>query len=69
VITRAARSRISRFIVSAPVNEPDPATFYGGDAVGYTDYRCGKVTDVASNRKPAPARSVACDVAGDRWLH
>jgi N-ethylmaleimide reductase len=38
MITRAARSRISRFIVSAPVNEPDPATFYGGDAVGYTDY-------------------------------
>lgn len=23
---------------SAPLNEPDPATFYGGDARGYTDY-------------------------------
>lgn len=22
----------------APLNEPDPATFYGGDAAGYTDY-------------------------------
>jgi len=22
----------------APLNEPDPATFYGGDATGYTDY-------------------------------
>jgi len=22
----------------APLNQPDPATFYGGGAAGYTDY-------------------------------
>ncbi|HEY0485097.1 MAG TPA: alkene reductase [Mycobacteriales bacterium] len=27
-----------RWQSGAPVNEPDPATFYGGDAEGYTDY-------------------------------
>ena len=27
-----------RFRQDAPLNEPDPATFYGGDARGYTDY-------------------------------
>lgn len=23
---------------NADLNDPDPATFYGGDAAGYTDY-------------------------------
>ncbi|MBT2597101.1 alkene reductase [Arthrobacter sp. ISL-72] len=27
-----------RIFSDAPLNEPDPATFYGGDATGYTDY-------------------------------
>lgn len=27
-----------RFKYNAPLNEPDPQTFYGGDAKGYTDY-------------------------------
>ena len=27
-----------RFRLQAPLNEPDPPTFYGGDARGYTDY-------------------------------
>lgn len=27
-----------RFELSAPLNEPDPSTFYGGDEHGYTDY-------------------------------
>ena len=27
-----------RFLENAPLNEPDPDTFYGGDATGYTDY-------------------------------
>lgn len=27
-----------RFAKNAPLNEPDPATFYGGDEKGYTDY-------------------------------
>jgi 2,4-dienoyl-CoA reductase-like NADH-dependent reductase (Old Yellow Enzyme family) len=29
---------IDRLRTSAPLNEPDPTTFYGGDAHGYTDY-------------------------------
>lgn len=29
---------VERFRRRAPLNEPDPATFYGGGAVGYTDY-------------------------------
>lgn len=29
---------VERFRVGAPLNEPDQATFYGGDATGYTDY-------------------------------
>ncbi len=28
----------TRFAEDAPLNEPDPSTFYGGDAQGYTDY-------------------------------
>lgn len=27
-----------RFMANAPLNKPDQATFYGGDAKGYTDY-------------------------------
>jgi N-ethylmaleimide reductase len=27
-----------RFAQGAALNEPDPETFYGGDAAGYTDY-------------------------------
>jgi N-ethylmaleimide reductase len=27
-----------RFAQGAELNEPDPETFYGGDAAGYTDY-------------------------------
>lgn len=27
-----------RFMTGAPLNEPVPSTFYGGDATGYTDY-------------------------------
>ena len=27
-----------RFRLGAPLNQPDRATFYGGDARGYTDY-------------------------------
>jgi len=29
---------VERFKLNAPLNEPDPATFYGGDEKGYTDY-------------------------------
>ena len=29
---------LERYRIGAPLNEPDPATFYGGDARGYTDY-------------------------------
>jgi N-ethylmaleimide reductase len=29
---------VTRFRLDAPLNEADPATFYGGDAHGYTDY-------------------------------
>lgn len=29
---------VERFKVNAPLNTPDPATFYGGDETGYTDY-------------------------------
>jgi N-ethylmaleimide reductase len=29
---------VERLRKSAPLNEPDPATFYGGGAKGYTDY-------------------------------
>jgi N-ethylmaleimide reductase len=33
---------VERLLETAPLNEPDPATFYGGDAVGYTDYPARK---------------------------
>ncbi|MDJ0512230.1 MAG: alkene reductase [Methyloceanibacter sp.] len=29
---------VERFRKDAPLNAPDPQTFYGGDAAGYTDY-------------------------------
>jgi N-ethylmaleimide reductase len=29
---------VERVRAGAPLNTPDPATFYGGDATGYTDY-------------------------------
>ena len=29
---------VERFRQDAPLNAPDPQTFYGGDAAGYTDY-------------------------------
>lgn len=29
---------VERFASGAPLNSPDPATFYGGDEHGYTDY-------------------------------
>ncbi len=28
----------ARYLAGAPLNVPDPTTFYGGDAKGYTDY-------------------------------
>ncbi|WP_234443246.1 hypothetical protein [Streptomyces cellulosae] len=29
---------VERVRTGGPLNTPDPATFYGGDATGYTDY-------------------------------
>ena len=29
---------VERFHQNAPLNQPNPATFYGGDQEGYTDY-------------------------------
>lgn len=29
---------VKRFKLNAPLNQPNPKTFYGGDAEGYTDY-------------------------------
>ena len=29
---------VTRLATNAPLNTPDPATFYGGGAIGYTDY-------------------------------
>jgi 2,4-dienoyl-CoA reductase-like NADH-dependent reductase (Old Yellow Enzyme family) len=29
---------VERLRSGAPLNDPDPATFYGGAAAGYTDY-------------------------------
>jgi N-ethylmaleimide reductase len=31
---------VARLAQDAPLNAPDPATFYGGDAHGYIDYPC-----------------------------
>jgi N-ethylmaleimide reductase len=30
--------RVERVRTGGPLNTPDPATFYGGGAAGYTDY-------------------------------
>ncbi len=37
-----------RFRRQAPLNEPDPATFYGGDGRGYTDYPALEPTETAA---------------------
>ncbi len=37
----------ARFAAGAPLNQPDPATFYGGDAKGYTDYPALATFDAA----------------------
>jgi N-ethylmaleimide reductase len=29
---------VERVRIGAPLNTPDPATFYGGGEAGYTDY-------------------------------
>ena len=31
-------SAVNMMTMVAALNAPDPATFYGGDATGYTDY-------------------------------
>ena len=36
-----------RLRTGAPLNEPDRATFYGGDARGYTDYPVLETADAA----------------------
>ena len=37
-MTLANPDLVARLKRGAPLNEPDPSTFYGGDAHGYTDY-------------------------------
>ncbi len=37
----------ARFAADAPLNQPDPATFYGGNAKGYTDYPALAPVDAA----------------------
>jgi 2,4-dienoyl-CoA reductase-like NADH-dependent reductase (Old Yellow Enzyme family) len=37
-LTLANPDVVERISAGAPFNEPDPATFYGGDEHGYTDY-------------------------------
>jgi N-ethylmaleimide reductase len=37
-VTLANPDIVQRVRTGAPLNEPDPATFYGGDERGYTDY-------------------------------
>lgn len=37
-LTLANPDLVARLRADAPLNTPDPATFYGGGAVGYTDY-------------------------------
>ncbi|MEW2807945.1 hypothetical protein AB0929_12640 [Streptomyces massasporeus] len=32
------RDLVERLRAGAPLNTPDPATFYGGGVAGYTDY-------------------------------
>lgn len=38
-----------RFRLQAPLNEPDPPTFYGGDARGYTDYPALELQTASAN--------------------
>jgi N-ethylmaleimide reductase len=38
---------VERFRRGAPLNAPDKATFYGGDAKGYTDYPTLEAADAA----------------------
>jgi N-ethylmaleimide reductase len=38
VMALANPDLVERIRSDAPLNTPDPATFYGGDAAGYTDY-------------------------------
>jgi N-ethylmaleimide reductase len=38
VLALANPDRVERLRVGAELNAPDPATFYGGGAAGYTDY-------------------------------
>ncbi len=37
-MTLANPDLVERIKLSAPLNTPDPTTFYGGGAKGYTDY-------------------------------
>jgi 2,4-dienoyl-CoA reductase-like NADH-dependent reductase (Old Yellow Enzyme family) len=38
---------VERLRLGAPLNDPDPSTFYGGDGRGYTDYPALKVPALA----------------------
>ena len=42
-----------RFALDAPLNEPDPDTFYGGGAEGYVDYP--RLEEVGSGVAEPPA--------------
>jgi N-ethylmaleimide reductase len=44
---------VERYAVDAPLNVPDPDTFYGGLERGYTDYSVLTVNDVPRVRSPA----------------
>lgn len=45
-----------RFAIGAPLNTPDPNTFYGSDAVGYTDYP--KLEDSVGSKEQGPVVAV-----------
>ncbi|GAB3009289.1 hypothetical protein GCM10023080_089390 [Streptomyces pseudoechinosporeus] len=38
ILALANPDLVERLRSDAPLNTPDPMTFYGGGAVGYTDY-------------------------------
>ena len=38
VLALANPDLVERVRTGAPLNDPDPATFYGGGEAGYTDY-------------------------------
>lgn len=42
---------IARLRLSAPLNDPDPTTFYGGDARGYTDYPTIDQSEIAETEE------------------